>query len=280
MSERLKTIKSNAFGGDHNEVNNDDAVREQEKAEQEVAVAAEKLKSFLDQVEDQGTLGSEQENLDEKESENEVSIYTGGDQSEVAIDMKDFSRDIAKKSIKLSETNPLSASLFTTTLSKLGVEGSEIAMYHVPKADVAPLKPQPVKDTEGRVSEIVFALAKKVQNRIIPESMTKIPRHVSTRDHYEFITDNNERYFVPKKDSDQLVDKIVEAAQEELVLGRPFQYTVSTEVEYDGKKFSTFTLSPTEVGKITTLLSAYGAKAVDSGEGPNRLSIVVGDYVY
>lgn len=192
--------------------------------------------------------------------------------------LESFGQGLVYDKADVSEAGSLEAKMFTTTLGKIGEVGTGVSVSKVQGSTATARAPRAVKDTEGRLSEIVTQIATSAKVRIIPASITKIPEFASLKLHNDFQTGLG-RYFVPKGDSDSLVNSIIEEAEEELSQGKVFRYVVSAKGEYQGQSFHTFNLSPAEVSSILAQLSPYGAKAVDLGEGTDTLAIVAGDYI-
>lgn len=183
-----------------------------------------------------------------------------------------------ENSKKIKTLPKLESDLFGEAVRSAGAT-ADSSVYMIPTTTTTPLEPVQVEDVDGRISGIINSFSSKIGSRIVPESFTRIPRWVSPRDHDDFISGTT-RFFVSKGDSKQVIQDVVNEALDQLRLGRVYTKKLSKKVSYEGKEHTCYELSPEEVKEISTLLSVYGPKAVNTSGEESDLVLVIGDYIH
>ena len=105
-----------------------------------------------------------------------------------------------------------------------------------------------IKDVHGRLSDMIADIEDKVGIAVIPFEMVGIANEVVRLQRYEIFTISGKKYVMS-----QFLDRIVKT----LSNGLPFNESLVTSVDFEGKVYKTLTLSQVEWNTILSKLRSY-----------------------
>jgi hypothetical protein len=180
---------------------------------------------------------------------------------------------------KASAVNDFRVSNLFDSLGIKAESGKDIKVMQLKKSTVKPLPGIEVKDTSGRVSEIINDYQKQCGITIVPVEITNIPNWVTPKVHGVFEL-NGSRYFYPlsPSDSQQRIDEFIDNVMKDLKEGKVVKRSMFKEFEYEKVNYRTLLFTQSEMSDVTTLLSNFGANLFVIGN--EDILLVAGDYIY
>lgn len=194
----------------------------------------------------------------------------------------------AAKEIKESETaKPKAALLLQENIgisAMVSPESIKVLKLDVDPS-VVPLTGLVQVDSKGRLGKLLDTILREVNKKtqldlsVLPATVTSIPSWINPEGWTDFVEDDV-RYFYKASNKEFRTNKFILEIRETLAEAGVYSVKLEEEFEYEGVKYTTKTLSPSELSHLYSLFSNYGAKLVKYMENGKEVTLfVVGDYV-
>jgi hypothetical protein len=196
-------------------------------------------------------------------------------EKEKSHDGFDFLSNILKEHNSYNKMESVDLSL----LQKYVSNSDKADVFYIKETEDTPLFAKTIKDTSGRISNILKDISKEYNIHTIPETITSIPKDVKLKDYTSFIQ-GGIRHFVTKEKDMQMINSFVESVEEIVTQGEVYNTSLIEIIYYKGKEVQVWKWSPEEISVICTLLKSYGAKVIGTNNNSYTLNLVVGDFAY
>jgi hypothetical protein len=114
-----------------------------------------------------------------------------------------------------------------------------------------------IKDVHGRLSDMIADIEDKVGIAVIPFEMVGIANEVVRLQRYEIFTISGKKYAMSKVPRERVMSQFLDRIVKTLSNGLPFNESLVTSVDFEGKVYKTLTLSQVEWNTILSKLRSY-----------------------
>jgi len=191
-----------------------------------------------------------------------------------------FSNGLVASSEKASAMSDFRVTNLLTSLGIKAEGNKDIRIIKMVESNnVTPLPGVDVRDTSGRISQVLTDLQEFCDITIVPAEITNIPSWVAPKEHGTFAF-GGKNYFYPfnTKNSKERIDSFIDSVMKELKDGKIIKRSMFQSFEYEKSEYRTLMFTQSEMSDIVTLLSNFGANIFVIGE--DDILLVAGDYIY
>lgn len=186
------------------------------------------------------------------------------------IIQNDFKSDIHLEETGISTFNP------TDYLPAKKPENLSGDFIQVDLIETEPIKIESVKDTTGRLSDILDNFAKELKSSVIPLKATDILPQVVEFARYQICEFRGQRFAFSSDLRQDVIRNYEVRIKECIESGIPFKESLWTYVSIDNIKYETLLLSPVEWSVIISKFRLYKA-SIFKTEDTEELLLIVGD---
>lgn len=200
-------------------------------------------------------------------------------QTEEKADSQDYLNDVwVESSQNLNAAMDTKAKALLSAVGIAPERAQNVKLVEVRKSNIKPLEISEVKDSSGRISEIIKRYQDDLGIAIVPVKITKIANWVKPKEHGIF-TLNGESYFYPLNlNNPERIRNFTQSITKDLTEGKVIKQSMYESFEFEGQTHRTLRFTQSEMSDVVTYFSNFGARLLLVGN--EDLLLVAGDYIY